>query len=242
MRNNNQSHHTKNQSHSFLFFTVGLASFIILIGISAIIGQFTAVPVSANAGSLIPEDSISIRILANSDKAGDQAIKNEVRDEVEAAILSWGVMPATHDEARKLIEANLAKLQKRVNTKLREQGAKYKGVVELAKVPFPEKVFNGTSYAAGDYEALRITLGQGSGVNWWCVLFPPLCLTAATAPDEQPKSVPTVANGKTTMGNTQGAVAGDVVIQLADENEPKAKFFLWEMLKKLFAFIASLFS
>lgn len=242
MRNNNNSHHTKNQSHSFLFFTVGLASFVILIVISAIIGQFTAVPVSANAGALIPEDSIRIRILANSDKAGDQAIKNKVRDEVEAVILSWGVMPATHDEARRLIETNLAKLQNRVNTKLLEQGAKYKGVVELAKVPFPEKEFNGTSYAAGDYEALRITLGQGAGVNWWCVLFPPLCLTAATASDEQPKSELAVAKGKSTSTNTQAAAADDGVIQLETESEPETKFFLWELLKKLFAFIASLFS
>jgi stage II sporulation protein R len=228
----NTSHHSKSQSHSFLFFTIGLASFIVLIGLSAIVGQISAVSVSANSGALIPEDAIRIRIIANSDNAADQTLKAEVRDEVAAYIASWGVMPRTHDEARQLIESKLPVLQERVNNKLRRAGVKYSGVVELANVSFPEKEFEGTSYTAGDYEALRITLGQGGGANWWCVLFPPLCLMAATAPDEQPKTEMTGVSGTSAIEKAQ----------TSSDKGPEAKFFLWEMLKKLAAFLISLFS
>jgi stage II sporulation protein R len=213
MRN---SHH----NHSFIIFTVCMTGFVFLIGLSAILGQFA----TARPGALIPEDAIRIRIIAHSDNEVDQTLKYEVRDDVAAFIATWGVMPISHDEARNLIEAHLPEIQQHVDAKLREFKAPYNGIVELAKVPFPDKMFNGTSYAAGNYEALRITLGQGDGVNWWCVLFPPLCLTAATASDDKMQSVAKVSS------------------ETPSDSMPQAKFFLWEMLQKLVSFMKSLFS
>lgn len=241
MRNN--SHHSKSQTHSFIFFTVGIITFIILIGLTAIIGQFTAVPVSANSGVIIPDDAIRIRIIANSDNEADQELKNAVKDDVAAYITKWGVMPSTYDKARKLILANMPELQQFVDSKLREYGADYSGVVELAEVPFPEKEFENTSYPAGNYEALRITLGNGVGVNWWCVLFPPLCLTAATAPDDG-RQVETASMKEKTgvVKTTQAGGSAKEAAGSAATEQPEAKFFLWEMLEKLFAFLKSLFS
>jgi stage II sporulation protein R len=203
-----------------MIFTVCLTGFVFLIGLSAILGQFA----TARPGALIPEDAIRIRIIAHSDSDADQTLKYEVRDDVAAYIASWGVMPTSHDGAYHLIEAHLPEIQQHVDAKLRELEATYSGVVELAKVPFPEKMFDGTSYASGNYEALRITLGQGGGVNWWCVLFPPLCLTAATASDEKVQSVAKVSS------------------EIPSDREPHAKFFLWEMLQKFVSFLNSLFS
>ncbi|WP_239615784.1 stage II sporulation protein R [Cohnella mopanensis] len=221
------SHH----SLSSLFYQASkwiIIGFIFLIGISTLIGRNA----SASTDKLIPEDAIRIRIIANSDGKSDQSLKNNVRDDVAAYIQTWGGMPDTYDEAYRLIQKRLPKIQKRVDALLLEAGVPYGAKVELAKVPFPEKVFDGEKYAAGDYEALRITLGQGSGKNWWCVLFPPLCLTAATAKEDLTpagdiKSLS--ATGKAANDSSEGA-------------EPKAKFFLWELLQKLFAFIAALFS
>ncbi|WP_256759202.1 stage II sporulation protein R [Cohnella sp. WQ 127256] len=227
--------------YSFIFSSLTLAAskmivigFALVLSLSALIGQYA----SASSSKLIPDDAIRIRIIANSDIDEDQTLKYNLRDEVATYIESWGSMPTTHDEAREQIKARLPQIQQLVDSKLNEYGAPYGGVVELAKVPFPEKMFDGSNYAAGDYEALRITLGQGSGANWWCVLFPPLCLTAATAPDDKAPvaEVTKLSSDGSTLSKSQVDKAS------AETEEPKAKFFLWELIQKLVAFISSWFS
>ncbi len=214
------------------FFSVHSVSRVVLLivalglGLFALTGRYAA----ASGGEAIPEDAIRIRIIANSDKKTDQSVKNKVRDEVAAYIESWGGMPDNHDEAYSLIKRHLADIQSLVDGKLDELGVSYPGVAELGEVPFPEKTFEGKSYEAGNYEALRITLGKGDGTNWWCVLFPPLCLTAATAKDD-----PGAASEVRTASPAGGVSTDDA------DGEPKAKFFLWELLEKLFAFLGSLF-
>jgi stage II sporulation protein R len=220
-------------SKSIIIVRALILGFVLSIGLCAAFGRFA----SAQAAEVIPEDAIRIRIIANSDSKFDQAVKQDVRESVSQAISAWGEMPATHAEAQRLIRRHMKQLQKLVNAKLKEHGAEYKGVVELADVPFPEKDFKGTDYPAGDYEALRITLGDGEGANWWCVLFPPMCLTAATAEDKD-------SDAKVTPASLKSGIAG--AAKLGDEGEttdkPKPKFFLVELLQKLFAFIAGLFS
>ncbi|TVX97130.1 stage II sporulation protein R [Cohnella terricola] len=220
------------KSHHFFYFSIKAIVGMIVIGlvVSAFIGKFA----SASSGKLIPDDAIRIRILANSDAKADQAIKNKVRGAVAAYIESWGAMPSTHDEAFDLIEGHLPEIGRLVNDELDRLGASYGGKVELAKVPFPEKEFDSESYSAGDYEALRITLGKGAGANWWCVLFPPLCLTAAVAKDDKPAVAGATQNkAQTGVKQASAGTAGE---------EPKAKFFLVELFQKLFAFLRSLFS
>jgi len=212
-------------SHHFSFIPSVTKTILLVIALglslTALVGRYVA----ASSGEEIPEDAIRIRIIANSDKKADQSVKNKVRDEVAAYIESWGGMPDTHDEAYALIKGKLDELQRIVDDKLGELGVSYRGVAELGEVPFPEKTFEGSVYEAGNYEALRITLGEGTGTNWWCVLFPPLCLTAATADDD--------------AGAKKEVRAASVTE--ANDEEPQAKFFLWELLEKLFAFLGSLF-
>ncbi|MFC4599760.1 stage II sporulation protein R [Cohnella hongkongensis] len=218
----------RNRHHSFFYDSATkMVLLIAVLGLGLFAGgaRFAA----AGNGETIPEDAIRIRIIANSDSRADQAIKNQVRDEVAAHIASWGGMPDTHDEAYALIESRLADIQRVVDEQLDELGAAYEGTAELGEVPFPERTFEGSSYEAGNYEALRITLGKGTGTNWWCVLFPPLCLTAAVAQEDA--GATTDARSASSGGASSGA--GD--------DEPKAKFFLWELLEKLFAFLGSLF-
>ncbi len=211
--------------HFFSFIKVVLLIVAVGFGLLATVGRY----VEANSGDGIPEDAIRIRIIANSDKKTDQSVKNKVRDEVAAYIQTWGGMPDTHDKAYALIKSHMADIQRIVDDKLDELGVSYGGAVELGEVPFPEKMFEGERYEAGNYEALRITLGKGNGTNWWCVLFPPLCLTAAVAKDDPGAS----AEARAASAGGSSADAGD--------EEPKAKFFLWELLEKLFAFLGSLF-
>ncbi|MEW9702357.1 stage II sporulation protein R [Paenibacillus sp. SI8] len=123
----------------------------------------------------IPKESIRLRILANSDSVQDQALKREIRDAIIARMQEWVVGPHTLNEARAVVNAHLPEFDVLVAQMIEERGYKYSHTVELGKVPFPTKMYGTEVYPAGDYEALRVTIGSGEGQNWWCVLFPPLC-------------------------------------------------------------------
>ncbi|MDG0794461.1 stage II sporulation protein R [Cohnella ginsengisoli] len=231
--------------------------FLLLIGLSG----FSTLAVNrasadAEGDDTIPNQAIRIRIIANSDSDRDQAIKRKVRDDVSALIESWGEMPATIEEARALIRSRLADVEAVADKSLKGSKAGYGEKTELAVVDFPAKTFEGKTYPAGQYEALRITLGKGGGANWWCVLFPPLCLAASVKADDQAASSEKQPAKQTTVAqkNDQGnaakikqasanAAQEDGVIAAAlPAEKPKAEFFLLVLLEKLFSFIASLFS
>jgi|SRR5699024_666250 len=125
---------------------------------------------------VIPDDAIRLRILANSDDEVDQEIKQVVRDRVNEEITSWVENITDIDEARNLIQERIPEIDRIVDETLaaNEQSSKFE--VEYGEnVTFPTKVYGSYLYPAGEYEAVLITIGEGKGSNWWCVLFPPLC-------------------------------------------------------------------
>ena len=129
-----------------------------------------------------------LHILANSDSQEDQAVKLKVRD---AVIDALGEMDGAQDraQAEAYITAHQAELIAVANQVLAENGFDYTASAEIGTFAFPEKTYNDVTFLAGDYRALRIRLGQAQGQNWWCVLFPPLCLVQPTQvePDWQPE-------------------------------------------------------
>ncbi len=135
---------------------------------------------AAVAEVAIPQESIRLRILANSDGAADQLVKRQIRDKIVEQMNQWVSAledPQSLEQARALIRRHLPELNELVAGELQKRGIGYDYKVELGVVPFPTKMYGGTVYPAGDYEAVRVTLGAGKGQNWWCVLFPPLCLS-----------------------------------------------------------------
>lgn len=209
----------------------------------------------------IPEESIRLRILANSDSAQDQALKREVRDAIIARMQEWVIGPQTLDEARVVVKAHLSEFDVLVGQIIEARGYSYSHTVELGKVPFPTKMYGNEVYPAGDYEALRVIIGTGEGQNWWCVLFPPLCFVdslsgeavasaavvaktegdtkakTSTAPSTKDgKPAPSVKPDKSNAAAQNAKVQGEVAS--ADSQQPQVKFFVWEMMKK----IASWFS
>jgi len=205
---------------------------------------------AAVAERSIPHESIRLRILANSDGAKDQRVKRQIRDAVVEQMNQWVSDledPQSLEQARVLIRGHLPELNRLVGSELKERGIDYAYKVELGIVPFPTKMYGGTVYPAGDYEALRITLGEGKGQNWWCVLFPPLCFIDAGSGDAAAKDSKTVTasaavskNGKTIAGkvkSTDGDVAGTTD---QPSSEPKVRFFVWEILKKIGHWFSSL--
>jgi len=125
---------------------------------------------------VIPDEAIRLRILANSDDETDQDIKHLVRDEVNKEITTWVETMTDIDEARDRIQNGIPEIETIVDEVLHEEGKSRDYEVEYGEnVTFPTKVYGDFLYPAGEYEAVLITLGEGEGANWWCVLFPPLC-------------------------------------------------------------------
>ncbi|WP_051962585.1 stage II sporulation protein R [Geobacillus icigianus] len=129
----------------------------------------------ANAAVVIPNDAIRLRILANSDAAQDQELKRKVRDAVNAQINGWVAELTSLAEAKRVIRSHLPDIEQTVARVLRDERSHQLYKVEFRPVRFPTKVYGDYVYPAGTYEAVLITLGEGKGANWWCVLFPPLC-------------------------------------------------------------------
>lgn len=121
------------------------------------------------------EEAIRLRILANSDAIKDQWLKREIRDEVNASITNWVQDVDGLEEAKQVIQANLPEIEAIVEKQLTNIGLDQKYTVEFNEVEFPTKLYGNLVYPAGSYDAVLITLGEGKGENWWCVLFPPLC-------------------------------------------------------------------
>lgn len=154
----------------------------------------------------IPEDAIRIRILAHSDSPQDQWIKKKVRDAITAEVAGWNLAHADADEARALIADRLPALQQLAAQTLDRYGFGYGAEAQLTFAAFPAKVFAGTVYPAGDYEALLITLGAGRGENWWCVLFPPLCFGGGTVKAKEAATSPS-GDGEQPSGTADGKKA-----------------------------------
>lgn len=192
---------------------------------------------AAVAGGQIPQEAIRLRILANSDSAADQLVKRLVRDEIVKAMNSWVTAPQTIEEARQTIIDHMPEIEQITANVLQSRGFDYMSSAELGMVPFPTKMYGNEVYPAGDYEALRITLGEGNGQNWWCVLFPPLCFIDAATGEASAATAATL--------QADSAQAEAVPAKAADASSeggaPEAKFFLWEMIKSLLDWIKSLF-
>ncbi|RXJ02713.1 stage II sporulation protein R [Anaerobacillus alkaliphilus] len=160
----------------------------------------------------IPEDAIRLRILANSDSPRDQWLKREIRDQVNAEITKWVTELETIENARDVIESQLDKIEDIVEHELARLGIKDSFTVEFNDVQFPTKLYGNVLYPAGMYEAVLITIGEGKGENWWCVLFPPLCFID-------------FANGD--------AVANEGDAQSEESGEVEVRFFVVEIFQKV---------
>lgn len=125
----------------------------------------------------IPDSAIRFRVLANSNSPRDQKIKQDVRDKMQKELYSLLANSKTTKQARGLIQDNMDNFKIILDEEMKDEVYSYK--IDYGMHDFPEKTYKGITYEAGEYESLLVTLGEGKGDNWWCVLFPPLCLLEA---------------------------------------------------------------
>ena len=135
--------------------------FIIVVFSSAVLKDRTI---------LIPENAIRIRVIANSDNIHDQEIKSKVKNEVNYYLYSKLRNIDNYNEAKSIIKNSYLELNNVIDKYTNNYTLSYDNNY------FPEKEYKNTKYKEGNYESVVITLGKGEGKNFWCVLFPPLCL------------------------------------------------------------------
>ncbi len=130
-----------------------------------------------------------LHIIANSNSFEDQQVKLLVRDAVLAATKEEIVQCASKEEAEEYIEGQIDKIVDIAEDTLRENGFGYGAEAVVGVYDFPDKTYGDATYPAGKYDALRIILGRGEGENWWCVMFPPLCIINMEAETEEDEEV-----------------------------------------------------
>lgn len=131
------------------------------------------------------EGILRLHILANSDSSEDQAFKLLVRD----AVVPIFEQSTSYADARTFLLTHGAALQETAERVLRENGCTYTVQLSLGTESFPDRIYDGVLYPAGDYDALCIRLGKAQGHNWWCVLFPPLCIITETGEAVDPSTI-----------------------------------------------------
>lgn len=153
---------------------ISLALAIVVLAVST--ACFDAESRQSSVSAYCDANSIfRLHIIANSNSAEDQAVKLEVRDavlEYEAENLDAVSAAKTREE----LMTHGAELLEIIEGVLRSNGFDYGAQMLVGTFPFPDREYNGVLYPAGDYDAFRVILGDGAGENWWCVMFPPLCI------------------------------------------------------------------
>ena len=136
---------------------------------------------------------LRLHVLANSDSAYDQQVKLALRDYVIELLADDMAEMENKTAAMDMIQERQEELTLACNAFLAENGLPYTAELRLERTDFPEITYDNAVFAAGEYDALRIVLGEGKGHNWWCVLFPPLCFIDAAGEYETQDAVSVLA-------------------------------------------------
>ncbi len=128
----------------------------------------------------IYESVVRLHVLANSDSDEDQALKLKVRDGILAYVSPRVIDCKSREEAIEVLSSELDEIEKVASEIIALEGYSHSVEVTLTLEDYPTRNYEAMSFPSGEYVSLRVLIGEAQGQNWWCVLFPPLCLSAAT--------------------------------------------------------------
>ena len=172
------------------------------------------------AQSQLADKVIRLHVLANSDSAEDQALKLRVRDRILAEAETYLTPGITRDETEELLRAHLYDLAAAGAEAVGAAGYDYPVTASLVHdYWFPTRTYTDFALPAGQYTALRIEIGAGTGQNWWCVVFPPLCLGSVTETVEETAAEAGLTEGQVSLitGEDEGYVVKFKAIELLEE-------------------------
>ena len=153
---------------------------LVLVAVIAVIGTVILVKNMGNTAQA-DTDYLRIHVRANSNSEIDQSIKYTVKDEVVKFITPYAAQCVDKDKAIEIISGILPQIEEVCDRVLAEHGFSYKSKASVRAEEFPTRVYGDLTLESGLYDALIIELGSGTGDNWWCVIYPPLCFTSGTA-------------------------------------------------------------
>ncbi|MBO8159787.1 stage II sporulation protein R [Thermosyntropha sp.] len=147
-----------------------LVLFLIILG-AEFLGDKTA---------LLEDSVLRLHVIANSDSIEDQSLKIKVKDEIVKLMRDRLKNASSAGEAVRLAEKSQEDIRKAAEEVIIKEGFSYPVEVYVDEFDFPVKSYGNLVFPAGRYEAVRVVIGEGEGKNWWCVLFPPLCLVSSS--------------------------------------------------------------
>lgn len=162
---------------------------------------------------------IRLHVVGASDSEEDQQIKLQVRDAITEKLEKVMAQIPDMETAKAYIQAHLPELEKVANNALQAAGSAKTAVVSFMEEAFPLREYDTFSLPAGVYESLRITIGEGEGKNWWCVVFPRLCVSA-TAEGFEDTAV-------------SAGFSGDLTGALVGKQKYQVRFFLLDCLGRI---------
>ena len=151
-------------------------AFALVVGVAGLLLQLPFASVCEE----VRGDTLRVHILANSDGERDQQIKLAVRDAVVERCAGLFDGADSRDAAVQRARVSLDEIEDAADRALAAEGATYRSTAELCEMYFDERQYGGLTLPAGRYTALRLTLGEGAGRNWWCMVYPSFCLAAGS--------------------------------------------------------------
>lgn len=158
---------------------------ILIFCIFILIGMLLLGVLPTHGEAEIYDSVVRLHVLANSDSEYDQALKLQVRDGVLAATAELLSDCTTRGQALEVIGANLDTIRRSAQEVIEREGAEYDVTVKLCEEDYPTKNYESVCFPAGRYMSLQVCIGEAEGKNWWCVLFPGMCLSAASKTDAE---------------------------------------------------------
>ncbi|NLK75395.1 MAG: stage II sporulation protein R [Clostridiales bacterium] len=208
----------------------GLRPFVLLMIIILSASAAKAVQIMAQNNEKIQEgiaaEIIRFHVIANSDSPKDQELKYQVKDTILDMLTPLLSDVDNISESRTILINQLPAIEETAVNYIRSCGFDYSVKVTLEPAYFPMKVYGEFVFPPGTYEALRVQIGSASGKNWWCVMFPPLCLV-----DETYSIV-----GEDSKKNLKNLLSEEEYDALLQKAPVKYKFKLLELIKNLFSF------
>lgn len=162
---------------------------LLYVIVALLLAAILTVVLCACSGSVsqkrLANECIRIHIRANSNTDEDQAVKLKVRDAITTYLSSVLENCKSKSDARDILESEEQNLVKIANQTLYANNFTYKASIALKNEYFPDRQYDGYDFPEGYYDALIIYLGEGTGDNWWCVAFPPLCFVPSAQNGEK---------------------------------------------------------